>query len=129
MTHDVHLHHPAASAWFQSVHEEARLCFCRITQLSFLRLLTTEAIMGREVLSEGKPWDTYDRWFDDSRVVFLEEPSTIEALFRALSRQSRPASKDWAGSYLLAFANAADLTLVTFDTAVKQKHASVHLLH
>jgi len=85
--------------------------------------------MGREVLFQNKAWDVYDRWFDDSRVVFLEEPSTLEKMFRAYSRQSRPASKDWADSYLLAFAQSADLRLVTFDRSLKHRAASTLLLH
>ena len=129
LTHDGHVHHRVAAAWFASLHEDARITFCRITQLSFLRLLTTEAIMGREVLFQNKAWDVYDRWFDDSRVVFLEEPSTLEKMFRAYSRQSRPASKDWADSYLLAFAQSADLRLVTFDRSLKHRAASTLLLH
>ena len=129
LTYDGHLHHAAAYKWFQSLEEAARLCFCRITQLSFLRLITTEAIMGREdVHSQGQAWDVYDRWFDDPRVVFLEEPPTVEKLFRSVSRQPRPAAKDWADSYLLAFAESADLRLVTFDRALKQRSASALLL-
>ena len=77
--------------------------------------------MGREVLFQKKAWDVYDRWFDDSRIVFLEEPPTLEKLFRAYSRQTRPASKDWADSYLLAFAQSADLRLVTFDRSLKHR--------
>ena len=127
-----HFHHEIARAWFESldVQEDARLCFCRITQLSFLRLITTEAVMGTdEVLSQRRAWDVYDRWFQDSRVFFLDEPANLDKMFREISRQARPAAKDWADSYLLAFAEAADLSLVTFDRAHKQKNPSVLLLH
>lgn len=127
-----HFHHEIARAWFESLdtQDDARLCFCRVTQLSFLRLITTEAVMGQdEVLSQRQAWDVYDRWFADSRVFFLDEPASIENAFRGISRQSRPAAKDWADSYLLAFAQAADLSLVTFDHALKQKNHSVLLLH
>jgi uncharacterized protein len=131
LTFQGHIHHSIARAWFESLaaHDDARLCFCRITQLSFLRLLSTEAVMGKdEVLSPGRAWNVYDRWFADSRVLFLEEPGDLEKIFRDISRQSRPASKDWADSYLLAFAEAADLSLVSFDRGLKQKRGSVLLL-
>ena len=128
LTHDGHVHHPVAAAWFQSLSEDARLSFCRNTQLSFLRLITTEAIMGKDVLSQVGAWGLYDRWFDDSRVVFLEEPPALEKLFRTYSRQARPAAKDWADSYLLAFAQSADLRLVTFDRSLKARASSALLL-
>jgi len=131
LTFQSHFHHDIARAWFESLDakDEGRLCFCRITQLSFLRLITTEAIMGKdEVLSQRQAWDVYDRWFEDSRVFFLEEPANLERAFRGVSRQSRPAAKDWADSYLLAFAEVADLSVVTFDRVLKQKDGAVLLL-
>ena len=126
-----HFHHDSARKWFESLdlQDDPRLCFCRITQLSLLRLITTEAVMGRdEVLSQRQAWEVYGQWFEDSRVIFLEEPGNLEKCFRRISRQSRPAAKDWADSYLLAFAEAADLSLVTFDPALKQKNPSILLL-
>ncbi len=53
-----HVHHNIAREWFELLddRDDARLCFCRVTQLSFLRLITTEAVMGKdEVLSEADP--------------------------------------------------------------------------
>jgi len=131
LTFQGHFHHDTARAWFESlsVKDEPRLCFCRITQLSFLRVITTEAVMGKdEVLSQRQAWDVYDRWFEDSRVFFLEEPANLERALRGITRQSRPAAKDWADSYLLAFAEAADLSVVTFDRAIKQRNRAVLLL-
>ena len=126
-----HFHHDIARTWFESLdaQDDARLCFCRITQLSFLRLITTQAVMGQdEVLSQRRAWEVYDLWFEDSRVFFLDEPGNLEKMLRGISRQTRSAAKDWADSYLLAFAESADLSLVTFDRALKQKNQSVLLL-
>jgi toxin-antitoxin system PIN domain toxin len=126
-----HFHHDIAREWFESLddRDDARLCFCRITQLSFLRLITTEAVMGKdEALSQRQAWDVFDRWLEDSRVFFLEEPPNLDKVFRGISKQTRPAAKHWADSYLLAFAEAADLSVVTFDRAIKQKSGSVLLL-
>jgi len=58
----------------------------------------------------------------------LEEPANLERAFRGVSRQPRLAAKDWADSYLLAFAEVADLSVVTFDRALKQKDGAVLLL-
>jgi toxin-antitoxin system PIN domain toxin len=128
---DGHAHHRIARSWFDSLPEtgDVRICFCRVTQLSFLRLLTTQAVMGKEdVLSQRQAWRVYDRWFEDSRLLFLDEPEGIEKVFRRVSRQTRAASKDWADSYLLAFAEVGEVTLVTLDQGLKQKSSSATLL-
>ena len=44
-----------------------------------------------------------------------------------LTQDERPATKDWADSYLYAFAESADLHLVTFDQALRQKSTNVLL--
>jgi len=125
-----HVHHDIAPEWFESLddRDDARLCFCRITQLSLLRLITTEVMGKHEVLSERQAWDVYDRWFEDSRVFFLQKGANLEKMFRGISKQARPAAKDWVHSDLLAFAEVADLSLVAFDRAIKQKDGSALLL-
>jgi uncharacterized protein len=95
---------------------EERICFCRFTQLSLLRLLTTQAVMGSdEVMTQAQAWEAYDRWRADSRVLFLEESSNLEVAFRSLSRHRHSDPKTWSDSYLAAFATSSGLRLVTFD--------------
>lgn len=119
LTYEGHVHHSSARQWFERIDDESRLCFCRFTQISFLRLLTTEAVMGDDaVLNQSEAWRMYDRWVDDGGAVFLEEPPTIESSFRSLSSKSHPAPKDWADSYLAAFAATSGIKLVTFDKAL-----------
>ena len=78
--------------------------------------------MGQDqVMGQAEAWATYDRWLQDERISFLNEPSQIEREFRALTRSRQPAPKDWADSYLAAFAMGAQLTLVTFDQAFAAK--------
>jgi uncharacterized protein len=121
LTYERHVHHSAAKNWLQSVDPEARLCFCRFTQISFLRLLNTSAVMGEDVLSQASAWDAYDRWIEDGDAILLEEPAAIEPSFRAFSQQTRPAPKDWADSYLAAFASVLSLRLVSFDQAFRRR--------
>lgn len=128
LTYQGHIHHATAARWFANVGDESRLCFCRITQLSLLRLLTTAAVMGSEVLSQAEAWKVYDRWLEDQRVVFLDEPAGLDRTFRAFSRRKQPAPKDWADSYLAAFASVSGLTLVTFDQAFRGKTKDMLLL-
>ena len=123
-----HVHHSIAARWFAGLENDPRLCFCRITQLSFLRLLTTEAVMGPEVKSQAEAWAVYDQWLDDPRVVLLEEPAGLEQALRAHTRLRRFAPKDWADAYLLAFALVSGLRLVTFDQGFRSKISNLELL-
>ena len=50
-----------------------------------------------------------------SRVTLVDEHPEIETRFRGLTRLRQPATKDWADSFLAAFATVGLLTLVTFD--------------
>ncbi len=129
LTYDRHVHHITARKWFEGVAPTARLFFCRLTQLGLLRLLTAEAVMGRdEVMTQEEAWKAYDRWLRDERVEFLDEPVGLEAHFRGLTRSPHPAPKDWADSYLAAFAVALRLTVVTFDRAFQKKAKELLLL-
>lgn len=85
--------------------------------------------MGKdEVLTQARAWGVYDQWCNDPRVLFLEEPASIERVFRSITTQSRPAARDWADSYLLAFASAADLRLVTLDKGLRLRDSAILLL-
>src|SRR5689334_22617699 len=117
LTHDRHVHHAIAANWFTG--QDGMLFFCRFTELGLLRLLTTEQVMGPDVLTQGKAWQAYRRWLADRRVEFHIEPQSeeFETLFERFSSRSRPSPKLWADAYLGAFAAAAGLTLITFDRA------------
>jgi uncharacterized protein len=120
LTYAGHVHHHVARRWFEEVDMDARVCFCRFTQISLLRLLTTQAVMGAdEVMTQTRAWQTFDRWLTDSRVVFVDEPRDLERLFRSLSRQNSANPKTWADSYLAAFAAVSDMCFVTFDRALQ----------
>ncbi len=122
LTYEKHIHHSAARYWLEQLDDQARLCFCRFTQISFLRLLNTKAVMGDDgVMNQAGAWNIYDRWIDSGIAIFLEEPAAIERSFRAFSRQAHPAPKDWADSYLAAFASVCGINLVSFDQAFRAR--------
>jgi uncharacterized protein len=122
LTYARHVHHEVARVWFEALDMEERVCFCRFTQLSLLRLLTTEAVMGaEEVMTQAQAWEAYDLWLADSRILFLEEPSNLDPIFRSLSRLRHPNPKTWSDSYLAAFAIGSGLRLVTFDQGFQGK--------
>jgi uncharacterized protein len=129
LTHGGHVHHDVASDWFASLEPVARLHFCRFTQLGFLRLVTAQAVMGKDdVLTQIEAWSIYDRWLQDDRVAFIEEPPGMDRRFRALTRLKSASPKSWADAYLAAFAGTAQLTLVTFDRALRGRAKPLMLL-
>ena len=119
LTHARHVHHYEARDWLSSLDGDERFCFCRFTQLGLLRLLTAQAVMGEEVLHQAEAWAVYDRWLADDRVSLVEEPPGLERRFRSLTRTKQSAPKAWADAYLIAFAEMGQMTLVTFDRALR----------
>jgi uncharacterized protein len=120
-----HIHYAEARIWLDSVSEDAEFCFCRLTQLGFLLLLTPSAVMGNKVLSGAGEWDVYDEWLENGRASYVEESPAIELAFRSLSKSPQVAPKDWADSYVSAFAQVSGLRLVTFDQALQSRTAGV----
>jgi uncharacterized protein len=129
LAYDRHLHHRIVSRWYVELDDDARLCFCRFTQVGFLRLLTTEAVMGLDlVLTQSQAWGVYDDCLADGRTMLLEEPAAIERRFRSFSNSKHAAPKHWADSYLAAFAVEAGVRLVTFDQALEKRSFDAVLL-
>ena len=113
---DGHEHAQIARNWFERSPDD-RYFFCRFTQMSVLRLLTTRQIMQADVKSMTAAWKIFDRAFCDERIEFLLEPDGVEAAFRRYSKSGLASPKAWAAAYLAGFAETAGLRLVTFDRA------------
>jgi uncharacterized protein len=113
-----HIHSEAARTWFEQSNDQG-FFFCRFTQMTVLRLLTTEGVMGKDVKTMLQAWDLWANVESDSQIAFLPEPEGLEREFRARSRFSTASPKFWADAYLLAFAAVAGLRLVTFDRALR----------
>lgn len=114
-----HPRHVVASRWLNGVIDEQEVYFCRVTQQSTLRLLTTAAVfapLGDPPLSNLAAWAVVDALLGDSRVSLRAiEPTGLAELWRAYSALSSPSPKVWMDSYLAAFARAANATLVSID--------------
>ena len=122
-----HIHSEKARDWFDKAESE-QFFFCRFTQLTVLRLLTTEKILGKDTKTMSEAWGLWDRVWADPRISFLSEPDNLEQEFRRRSRLSSCSPKVWADAYLLAFASLAGLKFVTFDRALKSQGADVLVL-
>jgi toxin-antitoxin system PIN domain toxin len=112
-----HVHRAVAKRWFESLEDEEPI-FCRFTQMGLLRLLTTEAVMDVDVMTQRQAWSVYDSFVRDSGARFVYEPRTVEDTFRDLSRLGTASPKHWTDSYLAAFALETEARLITFDKAL-----------
>lgn len=120
-----HVHHDVAKRWFDEQSDD--LLLCRVTQMSLLRLITNPAIMGQDVITRSDAWRVIDQFWSDERVLWAEEPSHLEAVFRAISARNDNSHKLWADDYLAAFAQASGAALATLDTKLKQRYPSVEI--
>jgi hypothetical protein len=116
-----HVHSAVARRWWEG--EAGAIAFSRLTQLGLLRLMTTAAAMDGKPLSMAEAWRVYDRFYDDDRVLFLSEPPEVEKRFREKAAGRSVSPKVWADAWLLAFAQAAEGVLVTFDKALGPRGA------
>ena len=117
-----HAFHAAARAWLAGRAPREAL-FCRATQQSFLRLLTTSAVSapyGIPPLSNKAAWSVYEGFLADERIAWVEEPSGLERHWKKLAAGSKASPKLWMDAYLAAFALAGGYQLVTTDKAFKQ---------
>jgi uncharacterized protein len=112
---DGHVHHSPAAIWFEA-RAEGTCAFCRITQLALLRHLTNPKIMGAaNVQTQVEAWQAFDALAADPRVVFLDEPPGLTAVFKSLTQRRSPSHKRWSDAFLAAFAMGFGLEVVTLD--------------
>jgi len=87
--------------------------------MGLLRLLTNQKIMGADVLSCVQAWGAYHGIFTDSRIQFAHEPLALEREWQKITTTDRAAHKVWTDAYLVAFARASDMQLVTLDRGLR----------
>lgn len=116
-----HIHSALARRWWNGL--DGEIAFCRHTQLGLLRLLSTASVMNNKPLTVNEAWLVYEGFFADERVVFVSEQVNASAAFRERACGDEISPKVWADAWLLAMAQAAGGTLVTFDRALTTKGA------
>ncbi len=120
-----HVHHAAASSWFDRQTDD--LVFCRVTQMSLLRLLSNPAIMGEDAVDRSEAWRVFDQLWADERVLWADEPAELDAVWRAISARQDKSHKLWTGDYLAAFAQTSGATLATLDSKLQGRYPSVRV--
>ena len=113
-----HAHHVVATSWFLAQQAPGEVLFCRTTQQSFLRLLSTKAVLlayHSRPLTNAQAWEIFDTLVNDPRVGFLPDNVDLESTWKSLSAKPTPSPKLWMDAYLAALAISTGNQLVTID--------------
>ena len=92
--------------------------FCRATQHSFLRLVSTPTISrayGIETLGNRDALAALAAFQSLQQVEWIDEPLDLESLWWSLAGLDEAAPKRWMDAYLAAFAIRTSSQLVTLD--------------
>jgi len=120
---NAHAFHAKVREWTDSLRSNDSIVFCRSTQQSFLRQVTTAALFATydlPPLTNREAWTAYERFFTDKIVSFATEPKGLDAHWKKFCSGTRPSPKLWMDAYLAAFAIAGGYRFVTTDTGFKQ---------
>jgi uncharacterized protein len=94
------------------------LFFCRVVQTSFLRLLTTPALLRQYDAAGFTNRDALDvlrAFLARPQVREMDEPPGTVALWHRLAVRDTASPKVWMDAYLAAFAISGRLEFVTLD--------------
>ena len=114
-THPAHL---SVRGLFEAADSLKPIAFCRATQTSVLRLLTTSAIQaayGSSPISNREAWSKTQEILSLPQVVWLAEPPGLESAWKNFAASEAASPKLWMDAYLTAFAYSAGIELVTLD--------------
>lgn len=120
LVHDAHEHSRAANRWLNGVRRRSSIFVCRVSQLGFLRVITSTRIFDRYALAPHEAWATYDEMVRDDRFAEVEEPEGMNSTWRALCERLQPGAVAGTDVYLAAFAIVADLELITLDRGFRR---------
>src|SRR4051812_25102040 len=125
------LHRTAAEAYARASADQPAV-FCRATQLSFLRITTTPAILrqyGVKSFTNRGALVALNQFLALPTVDYREEPLGLVASWQRLASSAKASPKLWMDAYLAAFAMEGGYELVTIDKGFKQfKGLGLHLL-
>lgn len=120
-----HTHHHVTAEWFDK--QEDELLFCRVTQMGLLRLLSNPAIMREDAVDRNVAWRVFDEFWADERVLWADEPTELDSVWRAISARQEKSHKLWTDDYLAAFAQTYGAALATLDGKLAARYPSVRV--
>lgn len=114
-----HPGHAPAKAAFRAASPGRPALFCRATQQSLLRMLSTPKITAPYgvTMTNRDALALYDAIAPLPAVGYADEPAGVGPQWRALADLPTSSPKRWMDAYLAAFAIAGGLTMVTLDVA------------
>lgn len=118
-----HQFHEVSRSWMAGLKSSERVVFCRATQQSFLRLLTTRSVLaqyGMPPLDNISAWEAYQDLVAQPHIKWVSEPQGLDAQWKRLTARPHASPKLWMDAYLAAFALARGDRLVTTDQAFGQ---------
>jgi len=115
---DRHEHHATARQWFDSA--SAPICFCRVTQMAFLRLLTTGRLWARICRARPRRSRSTVNSLPMNVCASSRNPWNIENAWVSLMSMSVASGSTWTDAYLAAFAREADFRSVSFDRGMRR---------
>lgn len=120
---DRHASHKAALQWISNATPQCPACFCRATEQSVLRLLSTPPIQTLHesplVTNQGAI-QLLNEWQSQPNVACVDEPTGTRELWLHLANRNTASPKLWMDAYLAAFAISGELRLTTYDKAFSQ---------
>jgi toxin-antitoxin system PIN domain toxin len=117
-----HPHHSLALSAFHATSKNRSAVFCRSTQQSFLRLVSTPAFLrlsNATGLTNRDAIRMLEQIMARPTVAFRDELPGLLPLWYQMATRDSASPKVWMDAYLAAFAIAADLTMVTLDRDFK----------
>lgn len=121
-----HPHHQPAKTAFELADKLAPAVFCRATQQSFLRQLSSPTLQSAyrsKPVSNTAGWEKWEELMALPQVVFAAEPGDLTNLWRQFAARDTASPKVWMDAYLAAFAISARIEFVTLDRDFKPYEA------
>lgn len=120
---EAHPGHSVALEAFDACSANEPATFCRATEQSFLRLLTTDRIQaayGIVGFSNAQAAEQLEALQAAPAITRIDqEPGGTRALWLELAERPTPSSKVWMDAYLAAFALQGAMPIVTLDRDFK----------
>ncbi|MGC9450171.1 MAG: TA system VapC family ribonuclease toxin [Oceanipulchritudo sp.] len=113
-----HPFHASAQAATAAATAAQPAVFCRATQISFLRLITTPQLLRHydaEHMTNAAALVELQMLLARPEITEIDEPSGTAALWHQLAARDTASPKVWMDAYLAAFAISGKLRLVSLD--------------
>lgn len=115
-----HPHHSNAKAALGHHAAEQPAVFCRATEQSYLRLITTPKLIAyyrADGMTNSRAVKNLSDFLCQPRIVSrMEQPSGLRDLWLKFASCETPSPKVWMDAYLAAFAISAKLSFTTLDS-------------